>query len=82
LPDGPSRANVVRDLLARRQAEHAVISVSPDDALSIPYSRMKLYDVSQLAVLRADKTVGIIDESDVLVAVFCRAENFKKPVAR
>jgi len=42
--------------------------------------RMKLYDVSQLPVLEADRVVGVIDESDLLLAVFDAVSRFADPV--
>jgi cystathionine beta-synthase len=60
----------LRDLISRPFEENAVISVSPDDPLSVAYARMRLYDVSQLAVLEADRLVGIVDESDLLLAAY------------
>jgi len=69
------------DLIARRHAEHATITVRPDDSLLIAYGRMKLYDISQLPVLDADEQpVGIIDESDILLAVIGDEARFKEPV--
>lgn len=59
----------LRDLIARRHQEGAVVVASPDDTLATAYQRMKLYDVSQLPVLVGDRCVGIIDESDILLAV-------------
>jgi cystathionine beta-synthase len=42
---------------------------------------MQLYDISQMAVLDANgDVVGILDESDILLAVTKDADNFKKPV--
>jgi cystathionine beta-synthase len=41
---------------------------------------MKLYDVSQLPVLQGDKVIGIIDESDLLLAVFSNPERFRVEV--
>ena len=41
---------------------------------------MKLYDVSQLPVLENDRVVGIIDESDLLLAVFSNPERFRVEV--
>jgi cystathionine beta-synthase len=41
---------------------------------------MKLYDVSQLPVLEADRVVGVIDESDLLLAVFDAVSRFADPV--
>lgn len=59
----------LRDLIARRHAEGAVVVANPEDSLAAAYQRMKLYDVSQLPVLVGDQCVGIIDESDILLAV-------------
>jgi cystathionine beta-synthase len=71
----------LRDLIARRFAEGAVISVSPDDSLAIAYTRMRMYDISQLPVLKNRKIVGILDESDLLLAVAGDEEAFKRPAS-
>jgi cystathionine beta-synthase len=68
----------LRDVIARK--EGAVVSVAPDDTLLIAYSRMKLYDVSQLPVLEGDKIVGILDESDVLLTIHDDESAFRRPV--
>ena len=70
----------LRDLIARRFADGAVISVGPEDSLAIAYARMRLYEVSQLPVLRERKIIGILDESDVLLAVTADEHAFQKPV--
>jgi cystathionine beta-synthase len=57
------------------------VTVGPDEPLSNAYSRMKLYDVSQLPVVVDKRIVGILDESDLLVAVFQSNERFKDPVS-
>jgi cystathionine beta-synthase len=76
----PSRGDL-RDLISRRHEEHATVTVAPGDTLLTVYGRMKLYDVSQLPVLdKDDKVVGIIDESDILLAVFRDEERFRDPV--
>ncbi|TQV80562.1 pyridoxal-phosphate dependent enzyme [Denitrobaculum tricleocarpae] len=73
--------NDLRDLIARLHEKHATVLVSPEDTLLVAYGRMKLYDVSQLPVLDADsKAVGIIDESDILLAVTENEDHFKKKV--
>ncbi len=59
----------LRDLIARRHVEHEDITVTPEDTLLTAYSRMKLYDFSQLPVVEDDDIVGIVDESDILLAV-------------
>ena len=75
------RRGDLSDLIARRHAEHATITVRPDDSLLIAYGRMKLYDISQLPVIDADEQpVGIIDESDLLLAVIGDEARFKEPV--
>jgi cystathionine beta-synthase len=69
------------DLISRRHEEHATITVSPEDTLLTAYGRMKLYDISQLPVTNEDgKVIGIIDESDILLAVFRHEDHFKEPV--
>ncbi|MGH8655241.1 MAG: pyridoxal-phosphate dependent enzyme [Gammaproteobacteria bacterium] len=70
----------LRDLISRRYAERAVVIVSPEDTLLTAYGRFKLYDVSQLPVLEGERIMGIIDESDLLLAVYGHAERFRDPV--
>ena len=70
----------VRELITRRAEEGAVISVTSEDSVLIAYGRMRLYDVSQLPVLDGTHIKGIIDESDLLLAVFHHEENFRAPV--
>jgi cystathionine beta-synthase len=70
----------LRDLIARRFAEGAVISVGPEDPLAIAYTRMRLYDVSQLPVLNGPEIVGILDESDLLLAVKDDSTAFRRLV--
>ncbi|WP_437586172.1 CBS domain-containing protein [Sorangium sp. So ce1000] len=41
---------------------------------------MKLYDVSQLPVLEDGKIVGLLDESDLLLAAVDDASRFQQPV--
>jgi cystathionine beta-synthase len=65
---GP-RYGDLRDIIGRRHEEGAAVTIDPDDTLETAYARMKLYDVSQLPVLEAGRVVGIIDESDLLLAV-------------
>src|SRR5260221_287889 len=45
-----------------------------------PDHRMKLYDVSQLPVLRAGRIVGIVDEEDILAEVYDNPQHFNEPV--
>jgi cystathionine beta-synthase len=59
----------LRDLIARPYATHDTVTIGPDESLANAYRRMKLYDVSQLPVISEGKLVGIVDESDLLLAV-------------
>jgi cystathionine beta-synthase len=70
------------DLIARRHAEGSVVTVTPEDTLATVHRRMKLYEVSQLPVIDGDKLVGIIDESDLLLAVRNDPSAFAEPVRR
>jgi cystathionine beta-synthase len=58
----------LRDLITRRHDERATVTIEPDDTLKTAYARMKLYDISQLPVLRDGRVVGILDEWDLLSA--------------
>lgn len=70
----------LRDLIARPYSTHDTVTVKPDEPLANAYTRMKLYDVSQLPVVEHDRIVGILDESDLLLAVVGDSERFNEPV--
>lgn len=70
----------LRDLISRRAETGAVVSVAPSDTLLIAYARMRLYDVSQLPVLENGEIVGLIDESDLLLAAERDTALFRNPV--
>ena len=70
----------LRDLISRRHKEHAVATVNADETVNAAYQRMKLYDVSQLPVLRDGKIVGIVTEEDILLEVYDNPEHFREPV--
>lgn len=70
----------LRDLIVRPYEEHDTIVIAPDEPMTTAYQRMKIHDVSQLPVLRDERVVGIIDESDLLLAVFGDEERFNQPV--
>jgi cystathionine beta-synthase len=72
----------LRDLIARRHDEGAVVTVGPEDTLQTAYGRMKLYDVSQVPVLDGQRCVGLLDESDMLVALTEGTLDFNLPVKR
>jgi cystathionine beta-synthase len=58
----------LRDIVTRRAGDAQLVAVAPEDALRVAYARMRLHDVSQLPVLDRGALVGIVDESDLLVA--------------
>ncbi|WP_437983489.1 CBS domain-containing protein [Sorangium sp. So ce117] len=70
----------LRDVITRRHSERAIVTVQRGDALLVAYARMKLYDVSQLPVLEDGKIVGLLDESDLLLAAVDDASRFQQPV--
>jgi cystathionine beta-synthase len=72
----------LRDLIVRRHWEHASVTVGANEPATAAYRRMKLYDVSQLPVMRDGKIVGIVDEEDILMEVFEHSANFDEPVSK
>jgi cystathionine beta-synthase len=75
------RHNDLSDFISRRHRERATVTVKPQDTLLTAYGRMKLYDISQLPVLDdGGQVVGLIDESDILLAVFRHEDHFAEPV--
>lgn len=73
----------LRDVISRKAQDRALVTVSPTDTLLTAHGRMKLYDVSQLPVMENGKIVGIVDESDLLLALADLPDqaHFKKPVS-
>jgi len=71
----------LRDLIPRPFEEGGTVTVRPTDTLMTAYSRMKLYDVSQLPVMEDDRMVGIIDEADILLFVYGDQAKFARPTA-
>jgi cystathionine beta-synthase len=65
---GPNHGDL-RDVIGRSHEAGSTVGVAPGDSLLIAYSRMKLYDVSQLVVFDGPRVIGIIDEHDLLLAV-------------
>jgi cystathionine beta-synthase len=71
----------LRDLIVRPYAQRDTVVVGPNDALTVAYQRMKLYDVSQLPVMDGDRIVGIVDESDLLMHVYGEEKRFLDKVS-
>lgn len=74
------RQGDLRDLIMRRYGEGAVVTVGPTDTVATAVNRMKIYDVSQLPVVEGDRIVGLIDESDLLLAMYRNEKVLAKPV--
>ena len=74
------KSNDLRDLIMRRHNEGAVVTVGPDDSLLTAYQRMRMADISQVPVIEDAKPVGMLDESDVLIAVHSDEQRFREPV--
>jgi cystathionine beta-synthase len=70
----------LRDLVLRRQEDHAVVTISPDETLLTALTRMNSHDVSQLPVLQDGQLVGLIDEFDLLMAVHDQPARFQEKV--
>jgi len=71
----------LRDLIARPYKSQDTVTIQPDEPLANAYTRMKLYDVSQLPVVSGGKLTGILDESDLLLAVAASSSRFNEPVS-
>lgn len=70
----------LRDIIGRRFDEGSVISVQESDTLVTAFNRMRSAEISQLPVIKDDKVIGIIDESDVLLKVASDAAQFRSMV--
>lgn len=73
-------ANDLRDFVSRRFDDRDVTFVSPQDKLLRAATLLRTYDISQLPVMEGDRIVGLIDESDILVAVAADEQRFHDPV--
>jgi cystathionine beta-synthase len=70
----------LRDVVTRRHADRATVTVGPKNTLLVAYARMKLYDVSQLPVMKGGRVVGMVDESDLLLAAVDDASRLRSLV--
>ncbi len=65
-----SKSGDLRDLITRRHDQSEDFVLAPTMPLALAIRRMRMFSVSQLAVLDSnDALVGIMDESDVLLAL-------------
>ena len=75
----------LRDLVASRPSEGALVTAGPDDTLLTAYNRMRAADVSQLPVMDdSGRLLGILDDTDIVHVMdtdeISRGERFAKPV--
>jgi cystathionine beta-synthase len=75
-----SPSGTLRELIARRYEEGGVITVRPEDNLLTAFQRMRMADISQVPVMERGVCVGVLDESDLLLAVHGDAGKFHSPV--
>ncbi len=74
--------NNLADLIARRHSLQEDYTLGEDDPVSQAIKRMQMYGVSQMVVMDPrDRVVGIIDESDILLAVMHDRAAFDRPVS-
>lgn len=76
------RHNDLRDLIGRRHLEKEDYCLTPELPLHLAIKRMHMYDVSQMVILdSSEKPLGILDESDVLLAMVHDDTNADLPVS-
>ena len=79
--DRPKHDNIL-DLISRRHLDGEDYTLTPEEPLGQAVRRMRMYAVSQMAVVDDDgKVQGIIDESDVLVAMARQHADPQTPVS-
>lgn len=66
----------LRDIITRPHTAKNAITVLPSETLQAAYRKMKMYDVSQLPVIGDGKLLGIVSETDILVAVMGNYNGF------
>jgi cystathionine beta-synthase len=72
----------IRDLIARRHLAREDYTLKPATPLVQAVKSMRMYDVSQMAVLdEDDRVIGIIDESDILLALTHDGDQVHRPVS-
>jgi len=74
-------SGTLRELIARRYEEGGVITVTPEDTLLTAFQRMRMADISQVPVIDKGRCVGVLDESDLLVAIHGNDGKFTSQVS-
>jgi cystathionine beta-synthase len=78
--DRPKHGDL-RDLIARRHLEREDFTMDPDTPIAQAIKRMRMFGVSQMVVIRpGEKISGILDESDILMALMHDGANARRPV--
>ena len=72
----------LRDIIARPYHKGNAITIAPGDTLAHAYRKMKMYDVSQLPVMVKERISGIINETDILLAITGNPDGFNIKVAQ
>jgi cystathionine beta-synthase len=71
----------LRDLVVRRADRGQLVTCKTTETLATAYGRMRMFDVSQLPVMNeAGKLVGLVDESDVMLAAHEDPDAFQDSV--
>jgi len=71
----------IRDLIARRHLEREDFCLTPDIPVVQAIKRMRMFSISQMAVVdEKDRVVGILDETDVLMALVRDRDCAARPV--
>jgi cystathionine beta-synthase len=71
----------LRDLIARRHMEREDFTLQAHLPLLQAVKTMRLHGVSQMAVVEDGDVKGILDESDILLAVYKDRKAFQQPVS-
>lgn len=72
----------IRDLISRRHMLREDYTLKPATPIAQAVKQMRMFDVSQMAVLdEDDRVIGILDESDVLLALTHDGEHLIRPVS-
>jgi cystathionine beta-synthase len=72
----------LRDFITRPHTRKSAVTVKPGDTLQAAYRKMKMYDVSQLPVMANESLIGIVNETDILLAVSGNPDGFTIPVSQ
>jgi cystathionine beta-synthase len=77
----PEEMHDLRDLITRPHTKKNAVTIKPGETLQAAYRKMKMYDVSQLPVMEDNKLLGLLNETDILLAVMTGKKDFALPVS-